>query len=263
VDIQKAALRARTPKRFAPIQIMQPSPGGIIVTGASSGIGAATARRLAERGYSVACLSRRGTIPDGLEGSAIGFTCDVTEPEQVKQTVATFAEKTRSIVGLVNNAGRHEEGPSAELLLDELRSMLEVNFVSAFSVCKLVYPHLKASGGLIVNLGSFYDHLGVRGNLAYAASKAAVASMTRTLAVEWARDNIQVLNVAPGYIMTELNREWFDDPRNHEAVIRRIPARQIGQPEDVARLIAGLFESRSVFLTGTTIYIDGGQGISL
>jgi NAD(P)-dependent dehydrogenase (short-subunit alcohol dehydrogenase family) len=126
-----------------------------------------------------------------------------------------------------------------------------------------VYPYLKSDGGLIVNIGSFYDHLGVRGNLAYSASKAALASMSRTLAVEWARDNIQLLNVAPGYILTELNREWFSDPKNHDAVVRRIPARQIGQPEDVARLIAGLFQSRSAFLTGTTVYIDGGQGISL
>jgi NAD(P)-dependent dehydrogenase (short-subunit alcohol dehydrogenase family) len=147
--------------------------------------------------------------------------------------------------------------------LDEVRALLEVNFISALSVSQQAYPYLKAQGGLIVNIGSFYDHLGVRQNLAYAASKAAVASMTRTLAVEWARDGIQVLNVAPGYILTELNREWFDDPKNHDAVIRRIPARKLGDPEEVGRLVAGLFDSRSPFLTGTTIYIDGGEGISL
>ena len=85
----------------------------------------------------------------------------------------------------------------------------------------------------------------------------------RSLAVEWARDNIQAVTVAPGYILTDLNREWFEDPKNHDAVIRRIPARQIGQPEQVAKLIAALFQGRSPFLTGTTVYIDGGEGISL
>jgi NAD(P)-dependent dehydrogenase (short-subunit alcohol dehydrogenase family) len=177
--------------------------------------------------------------------------------------VQAFAQQAGAVVGLVNNAGMHQENPSADVSLDDVRALLEINFISALSVTQQTYPYLKAHGGLIVNVGSFYDHLGVRQNLAYSASKAAVASMTRTLAVEWARDNIQVLNVAPGYILTELNREWFDDPKNHEAVTRRIPARQIGQPEDVARLIAGLFGSRSAFLTGTTVYIDGGQGISL
>jgi len=244
--------------------LSDPTSGdGIIVTGASSGIGAATARILAERGYIVGCLSRRGTVPDAVERRAIGYQCDVTDPQQVKDAVQKFTAKVGSLIGLVNNAGAHEEMPSAELPLNALRSMLEVNFVSAFSVCQQAYPYLKAQGGMIVNIGSFYDHLGVRSNLAYAASKAAVASMTRTLAVEWARDKIQVVNVAPGYILTELNREWFSDPKNHDAVIRRIPARQIGQPEDVGRLIAGLFESRSPFLTGTTIYLDGGEGISL
>jgi NAD(P)-dependent dehydrogenase (short-subunit alcohol dehydrogenase family) len=242
---------------------MRSTSGGIIVTGASSGIGAATAAALAERGHFVGCFSRRGSIPDGAKGRLAGYTCDVTDPRQVKMVIEAFVQQAGAVVGLVNNAGMHKEGPSADVLLDDVRALLELNFISALSVSQQTYPYLKAQGGLIVNVGSFYDHLGVRGNLAYAASKAALASMTRTLAVEWARDNIQVLNVAPGYILTELNRDWFDDPRNRGAVVRRIPARQIGQPEDVARLIAGLFESRSAFLTGTTVYIDGGQGISL
>jgi NAD(P)-dependent dehydrogenase (short-subunit alcohol dehydrogenase family) len=237
--------------------------GGIVVTGASSGIGAATARALAERGYMVGCISRRGSMPEGPPERLRAYACDVTDPGRVRRVVSEFSAAAGGLTGLVNNAGMHSETPSADVSLEALRALMEVNFVAAVSVCQQVYPHMSAAGGLIVNVGSFYDHLGVRANLAYSASKAAVASMTRTLAVEWARDNIQVLNVAPGYVLTELNREWFDDPKNYDAVVRRIPARQIGQPEDVGRLIAGLFESRSAFLTGTTVYIDGGQGISL
>ncbi|HEX3246678.1 MAG TPA: SDR family oxidoreductase [Chloroflexota bacterium] len=241
----------------------EPSSSGIIVTGASSGIGAATARALAERNYVIGCLSRRGTIPKAANGQLHGYECDVTDQQQVRETVQAFGAQVERIVGLVNCAGIHEETPSLQLSLDSLRKLLEVNFISAFAVAQQVYPLMKDHGGLIVNIGSFYDHLGVRSNLAYAASKAAVASMTRTLAIEWARDNIQLINVAPGYILTDLNREWFSDSKNYEAVIRRIPARQLGQPEDVGRLITSLFESRSPFLTGTTIYMDGGQGISL
>jgi NAD(P)-dependent dehydrogenase (short-subunit alcohol dehydrogenase family) len=238
--------------------------GGVIVTGASSGIGAATALELAHQGFVVGCFSRRGTVPAGITTHLHGYECDVTDPHQVQTAVQVFAAQAGGIVGLVNNAGIHEETRSSELTLDTLRSMMEINFISAFSVCQQVYPHMQESGGgLIVNVGSFYDHLGVRSNLAYGASKAAIASMTRTLAVEWARDNIQAVTVAPGYILTDLNREWFEDPKNHDAVIRRIPARQIGQPEQVAKLIAALFQGRSPFLTGTTVYIDGGEGISL
>jgi NAD(P)-dependent dehydrogenase (short-subunit alcohol dehydrogenase family) len=239
------------------------SLGGVIVTGASSGIGASTATALAARGYTVACLSRRGTVPENAQGDLQGYVCDVTDQQAVQHAIDDFVTKTASVNGLVNNAGIHREKRSSELGLDELREILDVNFVSAFGVCQQVYPHLKENGGLIVNIGSFYDHLGVRSNLAYAASKAAIASMTRTLAVEWARDGIQLLNIAPGYILTELNREWFGDQKNYDAVIKRIPARQLGQPEDVARLIASLFEARSPFLTGTTVYFDGAEGISL
>jgi NAD(P)-dependent dehydrogenase (short-subunit alcohol dehydrogenase family) len=239
--------------------------GGILVTGASAGIGAAIALELAARGHTVGCLSRRGSLPPGppAGGRLLASSCDVTDEAAVAASLQEFAAQAGGLVGLVNNAGRNDEAPSAELTPEQLRSVFELNVVAAFSVCRQSYHYLKQAGGLIVNIGSFYDHLGVRSNLAYSASKAALASLSRTLAVEWARDGIAVLTVAPGYILTDLNRDFFDDPAHRQAIERRIPVRRLGQPDDVARVVASLFEARTSFLTGTTIYVDGGQSVSL
>jgi NAD(P)-dependent dehydrogenase (short-subunit alcohol dehydrogenase family) len=239
--------------------------GGILVTGASAGIGAAIALALAARGYTVGCVSRRGSLPPGAppDGRLVAFRCDVTDEAALASTIDQFAQQAGGLIGLVNNAGRNDEAPSTELSSERLRAVFELNVVAAVSACRLAYPHLKQAGGLIVNLGSFYDRLGVRGNLAYSASKAALASLSRTLAVEWARDGIAVLTLAPGNILTDFNRDFFDDPVHRQAVERRIPVRRLGQPDDVARVVASLFDAQTPFLTGTTIYVDGGQSVSL
>jgi NAD(P)-dependent dehydrogenase (short-subunit alcohol dehydrogenase family) len=103
----------------------------------------------------------------------------------------------------------------------------------------------------------------VPGHLAYAASKAAMASMTRSLAIEWARDGIRLVDVAPGYVATDLNAEFFADAAAQEKLARRIPVGRVGRAEEVGRLVAALFELEVGFLTGTTVYIDGAHGITL
>jgi len=125
-----------------------------------------------------------------------------------------------------------------------------------------VYPHLKkAGGGLIVNIGSFFDKMGVARSVAYCASKAAIGAITRCLAVEWAGDNIRVIDVAPGYIATDLNAEFREKESVWQWIGRRIPLKRPGKPEEVATLVGSLFKSDIGFLTGETIYIDGGQGM--
>jgi NAD(P)-dependent dehydrogenase (short-subunit alcohol dehydrogenase family) len=236
--------------------------GTVMVTGASRGIGAAIAAELASRGFTVGCLSRRGTAPPGER--LFGFAADVTDERAADRALGELVERAGPLTGLVNGAGFTRESPSAELSTDTLRSVLETNFVAAFALSRLAYPHLKqAGGGLIVNIGSFFDHLGVAQNVPYAASKAALASMTRCLAVEWAKDGIRLLNVAPGYVLTELNREYFSDPRRRKSMERRIPLRRLGEADEVARLVASLYVESIGFLTGETIYIDGGQGMAL
>jgi NAD(P)-dependent dehydrogenase (short-subunit alcohol dehydrogenase family) len=243
--------------------------GTIIVTGASRGIGAAIAYSLAEQGYSVACLSRKGELPAIPDASAdvlarcTAFSADVTESDSLRDTFAAVAEKGTPIVGLVNNAGIHLEGPSDSFSQSDYDSVFATNAASVFASCQHIYPHLVAAGGgLIVNIGSFFDKLGVKRNLAYCASKAAVGAMTRCLAVEWASKGIRVMDVAPGYITTDLNRSVMEAGPLRAYLEKRIPGREPGTSDDVAKLVKGLFLIDSPFLSGETIYIDGAQGIA-
>ena len=241
----------------------------IVVTGASRGIGAAIALRLAQDGYIVGCLSRSAGLPDvgQVEGAVrerwIGCACDVTDPQSLHRALAALAERGLAISGLVNNAGVHLEGKSHEFPLDDWRRVIETNATSVFAGCQAVYPHLvHAGGGLIVNIGSFFDKLGVKRNLAYCASKAAVGAITRCLAVEWAGQGIKVLDVAPGYIQTDLNRDVMASGPLRAYLEKRIPGGEPGTADDVAKLVAALFRLDSGFLTGETIYVDGAQGVA-
>jgi NAD(P)-dependent dehydrogenase (short-subunit alcohol dehydrogenase family) len=241
----------------------------VIVTGASRGIGAAIAASLAGHGNTVACLSRSGTQPEinGLSEQTrsrfVTISCDVTNADSVRAAIAKASQQGLRISGLVNNAGVHLEGKSEEFPLADWQRVMDTNATSILIACQAVFPHLVAGGGgLIVNIGSFFDKLGVKRNLAYCASKAAVGAITRCLAIEWAKDRIRVLDVAPGYIVTDLNKESMSSGPLRAYLEKRIPAGQPGTAEDVAELVRLLFDARGGFLTGETIYIDGAQGVA-
>ncbi|MBW2426334.1 MAG: SDR family oxidoreductase [Deltaproteobacteria bacterium] len=228
----------------------------IIVTGASRGIGRAVAVELARRDFAVVGLSRSGDVPAGR-----GLCCDVADESALCEAIAGVAGEG-PIGGLVNNAGIHMGGPSAELSVAEYERVLRVNATSAMVASREVYPHLKAAGGgLIVNMGSFFDKVGAAQQLAYSTSKAALGAMTRVLAVEWARDGISVVNVAPGYIKTEFSEMWQDE-KALAWLTKRIPLRRGGEPEEVARLVGALFSEQIGFLTGETIYMDGAHALN-
>jgi NAD(P)-dependent dehydrogenase (short-subunit alcohol dehydrogenase family) len=230
--------------------------GTIIVTGASRGIGAAIARELATRGYGVAGLSR-----SGVSAAGDGFVCDVSDEAAIARAVAAVAGRG-PIAGLVNNAGLYAEHVSAELSAAEFEGLMRNNATSVLVAAREAYPHLKrAGGGLIINIGSFYDKLGVPRSVAYCASKAAIGAITRCLAIEWAADNIRVLDVAPGYIATDLNADTRATEEVQRWIKRRIPLARAGTPEEVARLVGSLFAADIGYLTGSTLYIDGAQGM--
>ena len=230
--------------------------GQIIVTGASKGIGAAIAAELSARGFRVIGLSRSGKTEAGE-----GLSCDMTDEAAITAAISEIASRG-PISGLVNNAGVHIGGRIATLSTDEFERTMSLNVTAVMLAAREAYPHLKASNGTIVNIGSFFDKIGVPENLAYCASKAAVAAMTRCMAVEWARDGIRDMNIAPGYIETDLNSDYLGRDKVKAWMGSRIPVGQPGKPEDVARLVAAVFSEGIGFLTGETIYVDGAQGIN-
>ncbi len=241
----------------------------IAVTGASRGIGSAIVAELARRGHLVGCLSRRGLGPEdhavesGLADRLVHLTCDVTDEAAVRRALGELAARGGRLDGVVNNAGLYLEGPSDEFTTEDFDRVLAVNVTGTFVMCREAYPHLLAAGGgTIVNLGSFFDKLGVRNCVAYAASKAAVGAITRCLAVEWAKQGIRLIDVAPGFIATDLNKQHMERESFRQHLARSIPTGTPGEPEEIARLIATLFAEPLPFLTATTIYIDGGQGVT-
>lgn len=241
----------------------------IAVTGASRGIGAAIAVELARRGFIVGCLTRKGAgpeagdVPGEVAARFVNCRCDVTDEAGVRRALSDLAGRSGAIHGLVNNAGLHTDAPSHELTTEAYGRLMAVNATAVFAACREAYPHLvNAGGGIIVNIGSYYDRIGVKRNLAYCASKAAVGAMTRCLAVEWAARGIRVLDVAPGYIETDLNRDAMTKGPLRDFLAKRIPGGRHGSAAEVARLVAAIYGEDIPFLTGETIYLDGGQGIA-
>lgn len=246
-----------------------PEPGIIAVTGASRGIGSAIAVELARRGFTVGCLSRKGRGPEDVAldpdvaARLVPLTCDVTKEAEIDAAIGALAAHPEGLGGIVNNAGIYQTSASETLGLVEFDAVLRTNVLGVFAVCRAAYPHLvRRGGGIIVNLGSFFDKMGVSRHLAYAAGKAAVGAMTRCLAVEWASKGIAVVNVAPGYVETDFNRAFLARPEVQAFMTRRIPVGRTGTVDEVARLVAALVAERIPYLTGETIYVDGGHGIA-
>ena len=246
-----------------------PSKGCIIVTGASRGIGARIALGLARAGFDVGCLSRSGDLPHIEQVSPEikkrwhPAKCDVSQSAQLEQAFHHISQQSgKPLVGLVNNAGIHSQGRIEAITEDEFRRVMDVNTYSVLAASQAIYPHLlNNQGGLIVNIGSFFDKLGIKQHLLYCSAKAAVGAMTRCMAVEWASKGIRALNVAPGYIMTDLNRDAMQTGPLADYLAKRIPGGKPGQAEDVGNLVTSLFVLDSPFMTGETIYIDGAHGM--
>ena len=241
----------------------------VVVTGASRGLGAAISMELARRGFTVGCLSRKGIgpedqeVPADIAKSMINLPCDITDEDEARATLAKLVETTGAMDAIVNNAGIHKQGLSSEFSTVDFAKVMTVNATAVFAMCREAHPFLVASGGgLIVNIGSHYDEMGVRQHTAYCGAKAAVGAITRCLAVEWARDRIRVIDVAPGFTLTDLNKPHMESKKFREFIAKAIPLGRPGEPEEVARFVAALIDEDIPFATGETYYLDGAQAIS-
>jgi NAD(P)-dependent dehydrogenase (short-subunit alcohol dehydrogenase family) len=247
-----------------------PSSGQVaIVTGAGRGLGRAMARALADAGMAVTVASRtmselRSFVAEveAAGGRALACPTDVTDEASVQHMVdATVAAFGRVDV-LVNNSGIIDTSPLVDQSAEQWDRVIATNLRGTFLATRAVGPHLLAQGsGKVVNIASSFALQGVAHHAAYSASKAGVIAFTRSMAMEWARSNVQVNAIAPGYFATELNAEMREDDELTAKVVRAIPARRMGEPAELAPWLLLLAGPASDFMTGEVVVIDGGQTV--
>ena len=257
-----------------------------IVTGAGQGIGKAIALTLAEAGVDITVLARtKGKIEQTAEEvrqlgqKALAIPTDVAQEAQVQRAVEQTLSEFGKIDILVNNAGGASDGLIAfvpgtkppswqwagdawdmQLTSEEWHKRIDINLTSVFLFAQAVGPHMiKRKKGKVINIASIYATMGVPYNAAYCTSKGGLVAFTQCLAAEWAPFNICVNAIAPGYIKTELTAPLWQDPKLRRETLRVIPKKRLGEPREVALLAIYLAAEASDFMTGQTIYIDGGQ----
>jgi 2-deoxy-D-gluconate 3-dehydrogenase len=238
-----------------------------IVTGGNGGIGLGMAKGLAKAGARVVVAARNREKSSAavrelqsLGSDALALTVDVTDERSVEALVTDTAQQCGCIDILVNNAGINIRKPAHELPIAQWQQVIDTNLTSAFVCSRAVYPHLKrAGGGKIINIGSMLSIFGASFAPAYGASKGGIVQLTKSLAVGWASDNIQVNAVLPGWIDTDLTRQARQQLQGlNERVLARSPSGRWGTIDDFEGIAVFLASAASAFITGTAIAVDGG-----
>jgi len=239
-----------------------------LITGGSSGIGLATARELASLGAGLLLVARgkerldeaRSSLESEFPGCQVQvFAADLCT-EDGRREVLEQAGPSLQI--LVNNAGTNIRKRMSDLSLEEYRLVQEVNLVSCFEMCRLLYPLLqKGAPATVVNNASVAGMTHLRTGAPYGMSKAAMIQLTRNLAVEWAQEGIRVNAVAPWYIRTPLANQVLSDLDYRKDVLDRTPMGRVGEVEECARAIAFLCMPASSYITGQCLAVDGGFSV--
>ena len=233
------------------------------MTGASRGIGAATARELADAGARVAVNYRSGREQAEALATDIGgvaFAADVSKPEEAAALVERVEAELGEVDVLVNNAGITRDTLIARMSDEDWTSVLETNLHGVFHTCRAVSRKMmRRRAGAIVNLTSFVGVHGNPGQTNYAASKAGIIGFTKALAKELGNRGVRANAVAPGYITTELTDALPEDIRSF--LLQATPLGRLGEPEDVARAVRFLSSDAAAFVTGEVLLVDGGLGM--
>jgi len=238
-----------------------------IVTGGNGGIGLGMARGLAKAGARVIVAARNAqksaAATRELGPEALALQVDVSDENSVNALFEQAVQRCGRVDILVNNAGINIRKPAQELSLDEWHQVMDTNLTSAFLCSRTAYPHLKrAGGGKIINIGSMMSIFGASFAPAYGSSKGGIVQLTRSLAVAWAPDHIQVNAVLPGWIDTDLTRAARVLVAGlHERVLARTPAGRWGTGDDLGGIAVFLASAASDFITGTAIPVDGGYSV--
>ena len=236
-----------------------------LVTGASGGLGLHFAWVLARQGAEVRLAARRMAeleqAVDAIRGAGLkaeAVALDVTDPASVEAAFAGWAPEI-----VVNNAGIARSGAALTLDDADWQAVVDTNLTGVFRIAQAAARTMKGAGhgGAIVNIASILGHRVAGGVAAYAAAKAGVVQLTAALALEWARHGIRVNALSPGYIETDINRDFFATEAG-EALIRRIPQRRLGHPQDLDGALLLLASDAGRYITGVSLPVDGGHLIS-
>ena len=234
----------------------------IIVTGASGGIGNSIVEKLYEAGANILATGTRLEKLDELKSKfknikILGF--DISKHEKIEEFInSATKELGGSLDCIINNAGITKDNLTIRMSLEEWTKVININLTSTFLMCKYsIKKMLKNKSGKIVNITSVVGHTGNAGQANYTASKAGIVAMSKSLAIEYAKKNINVNCISPGFISTAMTDKI--DEKHKEAIIAKIPSCRLGNPEDVANAVTFLSSDKADYINGETLHVNGGM----
>lgn len=237
-----------------------------VVIGGTSGIGRAIAHGLAQAGADVVCTSRRteevektALEIEGLGRRTIRCASDVASRESIEHLLAECVKSFGKVDILVNSAGRTKREPTIDQSEDEWNAVLETNLNGTLRSCQIFGRHMLSNGyGRIINIASLASFVSLFEVAAYSASKAAVASLTKSLAIEWAKHGVNVNAIAPGVFRTALNQKLLDETPRGQEFLARTPMGRFGKVEELAGAAVFLASEAASYVTGELLVVDGG-----